>query len=97
MIIKEKINQAAEAYAWVGNQYDLKSAFKAGIEWFSKNIWHKAEEQPIEDTPILKCYMQEGKYHYIVSENDCTKTKLVWDALAKADNLERWAYIKDIF
>ena len=34
---EEQIKQAAEQYAWVGNLYDLQSAFTVGAKWADEN------------------------------------------------------------
>ena len=37
MAREEQIREAAEQYAWVGNLYNLQSAFTAGAKWADKN------------------------------------------------------------
>lgn len=53
MIDKQKIQQAANNY--IGHEPEIdegcnvstrREAFKDGVDWFKKNIWHSCQEEP---------------------------------------------------
>lgn len=46
----EQIEQAAEQYAWVGNLYNLQSAFTAGAKWADRHHYYdyKMDERTLE-------------------------------------------------
>lgn len=61
MIDENKITEAVNAY--IGFPKELgegletsmrRDAFKAGVEWFKKALWHERDEEPTEEGVIAK-------------------------------------------
>lgn len=100
MIDKQKIQEAANNY--IGHEPEIdegcnvsarREAFKDGVDWFKGNIWHNATEQPIEFTPILVQWLNEGKIEY---ETDEHPQNFDWQKCFKENNVIKWCYLSDI-
>lgn len=100
MIDESKIQQAANNY--IGHEPEVdegcnvsarREAFKDGVDWFKKNIWHNATEQPTEFMPILVQWLNEGKIEY---ETDEHPQNFDWQRCFKENNVIKWCYLSDI-
>lgn len=100
MIDKQKIQQAANNY--IGHEPEIdegcnvsarREAFKDGVAWFKENIWHNTTEQPIEFTPILVQWLNDGKIEY---ETDEHPQNFDWQRCFKENNVIKWCYLSDI-
>lgn len=100
MIDKQKIQQAANNY--IGHEPEIdegcnvsarREAFKDGVDWFKENIWHNTTEQPIEFTPILVQWLNDGKIEY---ETDEHPQNFDWQRYFKENNVIKWCYLSDI-
>ena len=99
MIDKQKIQEAANNY--IGHESDIdegcnvsarREAFKGGINWFKKNIWHNATEQPTEFTPILVQWLDVGKCYEI----DSASWTDDWEEHCNRNHIMAWCYISDL-
>ena len=64
MTREEEIKQASEQYTWVGDLYDLQSAFAAGVKWADNNpkeYREKIEQLEIDLFEKFKKARQEDK------------------------------------
>lgn len=100
MIDKKKIQEAANHY--IGHEPEIdegcnvsarREAFKDGVDWFKENIWHNTTEQPIEFTPILVQWLNDGKIEY---ETDEHPQNFDWQRCFKENNVIKWCYLFDI-
>lgn len=71
----------------------IKIGFYRGVEWFKETIWHNTTEQPIEFTPILVQWLNEGKIEY---ETDEHPQNFDWQRCFKENNVIKWCYLSDI-
>lgn len=98
MIDEKKIEEAATKYA--ESQYDnydihaSTAAFKAGIDWFKKNLWHDVKEQPKVDELLIVQYIKERKVKYMMYCWDLIYDS--WAETAKGFCITKWCYLKDL-
>lgn len=74
MIDKQKIQEAANNY--IGHEPEIdegcnvsarREAFKDGVDWFKKNIWHSCQEEPEKGEFIVTEFFDVGKCYEIDS------------------------------
>lgn len=108
MIDKEKIQQAANEY--VGHEpeigedlieYAIRDAFKNGIEWFKKTLWHSEDEIPQAGQRILIVSLDNSGSSIISTSNDLDlgdfDKKQQWETFCEyVDTDFKWCYIEDL-
>lgn len=114
---REDIRKASEeyedslTYSSVKEQYDVKKAFEAGVEWFRKRLFHKTKDevpQPFGDYandvyPQIPClvlgHLSTG-YGYGVRywnvEYQVWDDEECDDAECEKDAIEEWCYLDDL-
>ena len=103
---KKQLNIAKEAEKrYLGrpeHQYysaeDLAKAFRDGAEWADKHpqdVWHEVSEKPQDNSHILIRYnylgTMEFKSYHINYQCDLT-----WSELVNFQEINYWAYVKDL-
>ena len=89
MIDKQKIQQAANNY--IGHEPEIdegcnvsarREAFKDGVDWFKKNIWHSCQEEPetvCQFTGVEDDYGNELYEHdYVKASNSLATQEILW-------------------
>lgn len=108
MIDKEKIQQAANEYVGcspeIGEdliEYSMRDAFKSGIEWFKKTLWHSEDEIPQTEQRILIMSLDNSGSSIINTSNDVDlgdfDKKQQWETFCEyIDTDFKWCYIEDL-
>lgn len=101
MIDEKKITEAVNAY--IGFPKELgegletsmrRDAFRDGVEWFKKALWHDASEMPEIDKPLIIQYislMNEVSYH-----KDRRIAKYPWELNVERLRIIKWCYFDDL-
>lgn len=102
MIDENKIAEAADLNAdkynpcrsTLDKEEACRASFKDGVEWFKKNIWHDASEEPeINKKLVVQCINYMGDIDYEEYTND---SLISWKDWVISYRILKWCYIKDI-
>lgn len=104
MIDEKKIQEAAAGMFNVGGLVNTveRIAFKEGIEWFKKAIWHTEDEIPEADRPILvKDWKLKDRYSTFDTTEELNLEDFdkehQWETFCEfADADFTWCYIEDL-
>lgn len=106
MIDEKKIQEAAAGKFNVGGLVNTveRIAFKEGVEWFKKALWHTEKEIPEADRLILvkgKTNETCGDYGLFNTPKDLDiagfDRKSQWESFCKLADLDfTWCYIEDL-
>lgn len=106
MIDEKKIQEAAASRFNVGGLVNTveRIAFKEGVEWFKKALWHTEDEIPEADRLILvkgKTNETCGDYGLFNTPKDLDiagfDRKSQWESFCKLADLDfTWCYIEDL-
>ena len=104
MIDEKKIQEAAASRFNVGGLVNTveRIAFKEGVEWFKKALWHTEDEIPEADRLILvKDWKLKDRYSIFDTTEELNledfDKEQQWDCFCKlADFDVAWCYIEDI-
>ena len=101
MIDENKITEAVNAY--IGFPKELgegletsmrRDAFRDGVEWFKKALWHDASEKPQGSAAILYLWHDEqGGMHVGI---DSIFDDLEWKKFVECNKITKWCYINNI-
>lgn len=92
--LAEKYKSATSLCNWV--TINPEAAFQDGINWFLKNLWHPASEEPREFAEVLaEVKITESIKTYISFKRNDALFKN-WDAYSSGANITRWLYIDDL-
>lgn len=101
MIDEKKITEAVNAY--IGFPKELgegletsmrRDAFRDGVEWFKKALWHDASEKPQGSAAILYLWHDEqGGMHVGF---DSIFDDLEWKKFVECNKITKWCYINNI-
>lgn len=86
MIDEKKIQEASDNY--VGHD-----AFKDGVAWFKKNLWHDIQEEPEKDEVLVTCFVDEGECYEI----DSAAWVDNWREHCRRESIIKWCYLSDIW
>lgn len=98
MIDEKKIHEAAAGKFNVGGLVNTveRIAFKEGVDWFKKALWHDTSETPEEGKQILYTATEGGE----IVDAKVTTTALYdfipWNEVARDFNISKWCYIEDL-
>lgn len=101
MIDKQKIQEAANNY--IGHEPEIdegcnvsakRNAFKDGIEWFKKNIWHSTKEEPQQGEAIIAKWWDE--VDGVCYETDRVSSSQDWKVYCSRNNIMAWCYVSDL-
>lgn len=99
MIDEKKIQEAANNY--IGHEPEVdegiyvasqRNAFKDGIAWFKKNLWHSSQEEPEKDEILITKFLDEG----INYEIDSASWVSNWKEHCNRNDIMAWCYVSDI-
>lgn len=100
MIDEKKITEAVNAYIGYAKEIDegvetsmRRDAFRDGVEWFKKAIWHDAKEEPKEHKCILVQWINKGRICY---ETYTKENNDYWQYVVMTYNVTKWCYINNI-
>lgn len=104
MIDEKKIQEAAAGRFNVGGLVNTveRIAFKEGVEWFKKALWHTEDEIPEADRLILvKDWKLKDRYSIFDTTEELNledfDKEQQWDCFCKlADFDVAWCYIEDL-
>lgn len=98
MIDEKKITEAVDAYigyAKEGKEISMRrDAFRVGVKWFKKALWHDASEKPEIDKPLIIQYislMNEVSY-----DKDRRIAKYPWELNVEGLRIIKWCYFDDL-
>ena len=97
MIDEKKIEEATKEYVSKRDIFlkcGCHMGFKAGIDWFKKNLWHDVKEQPKVDELLIVQYIKERKVKYMMYCWDLIYAS--WAETAKGFCITKWCYLKDL-
>lgn len=101
MIDEMKIQEAANSYIEHEPEVDegrhvsaRRDAFKDGIAWFKKNIWHSSKERPQQNEPIITKWWDE--VDGVSYEIDSIGSSQDWNVYCFRNNIMAWCYVSDI-
>lgn len=95
MIDEKKIQEAAAGKFNVGGLVNTveRIAFKEGVEWFKKALWHDASEIPEKGKAFIFLAGNNSSKHYhvgvVYNPMDYDKNCEWWDVI-------EWCYIEDL-
>lgn len=93
--LAEKYKSATSIGNWVTVNPD--AAFKDGIDWFLKNLWHPASEEPKKFAEVLaEAKLTESINTYLSFKRNDALFKN-WAAYSSGANITRWLYVDDLF
>lgn len=88
-IKKEAQNRCNKRYSYLYNSAFF-DGFMSGAEWRIKSVWHDANEEP----DLNKSFVFENKRNKW--DFDCFSQQAEWKLYVDANDLVRWAYVKDL-
>lgn len=101
MIDEKKIQEAANNYIGHDPEVDegiyvasQRNAFKDGIAWFKKNLWHSTKERPQQDEPIITKWWDE--VDGVSYEIDSIGSSQDWSGYCSRNTIMAWCYVSDI-
>lgn len=101
MIDEKKMQEAANNY--IGHEPEVdegchvsarRDAFKDGIAWFKKNLWHSSKERPQQNDPIVTKWWDE--VDGVSYEIDSIGSSQDWSVYCFRNNIMAWCYVSDI-
>lgn len=100
MIDEKKITEAVNAYIGYPKEIDegvgtsmRRDAFRAGVEWFKKALWHDASEKPQGSAAIL--YLWHDEQGGMDVGIDGVFDDLEWKKFVEYNKITKWCYIND--
>ena len=99
MIDEKKIQEATNNY--IGHEPEVdegchvsarRDAFKDGIAWFKKNLWHSIKEEPENDEILITKFLDEGVNYEIDSASWVDN----WKEHCSRNDIMAWCYVSDI-
>ena len=82
----------------------VKSSFKAGIDWFLDNLWHRYDEVPRNDySQVVLIRGNNQALPTILDMNDLMDNsegegdyECLWKGIVKTHQIKKWFYIEDL-
>lgn len=98
MIDEKKIQEAAAGMFNVGGLVNTveRIAFKEGIEWFKKALWHDTSETPEEGKQILYTATEGGEIVDVKVTTTALYDFIPWNEVVRDFNISKWCYIEDL-
>lgn len=96
MIDEKKIQEAAAGKFNVGGLVNTveRIAFKEGVEWFKKALWHDASETPEGDAVILYQWLDDRDTMDVGI--DGVFSDVEWAKFVAYNRITKWCYIEDL-
>lgn len=87
--LAKKYKSSTSLCNWV--TVNPEAAFKDGINWFLKNLWHPVSEEPKKARVFLYKTMFEGYgLNKVIDGNE-------WKYIIKYQKATQWLYLDDLF
>lgn len=98
MIDEKKIQEAAAGMFNVGGLVNTveRIAFKRGVDWFKKALWHDTSETPEEGKQILYTATEGGEIVDVKVTTTALYDFIPWNEVARDFNISKWCYIEDL-
>lgn len=98
MIDEKKIQEAAAGMFNVGGLVNTveRMAFKRGVDWFKKALWHDTSETPEEGKQILYTATEGGEIVDVKVTTTALYDFIPWNEVVRDFNLSKWCYIEDL-
>lgn len=98
MIDEKKIQEAAVGKFNVGGLVNTveRIAFKEGVEWFKKALWHEASETPEEGKQILYTATEGGEIVDVKVTTTALYDFIPWNEVVRDFNISKWCHIEDL-
>lgn len=96
MIDEKKIQEAAAGKFNVGGLVNTveRIAFKEGVEWFKKALWHEASVKPEGNAVILYQWLDDrGTMDVGI---DGVFSDVEWAKFVAYNRITKWCYIEDL-
>lgn len=96
MIDEKKIQEAAAGKFNVGGLVNTveRIAFKEGVEWFKKALWHDASVKPEGNAVILYQWLDDrGTMDVGI---DGVFSDVEWAKFVAYNSITKWCYIEDL-
>lgn len=98
MIDEKKIQEAAAGMFNVGGLVNTveRMAFKRGVDWFKKALWHDTSETPEEGKQILYTATEGGEIVDVKVTTTALYDLIPWNEVVRDFNISKWCYIEDL-
>lgn len=98
MIDEKKIQEAAAVMFNVGGLVNTveRMAFKRGVDWFKKALWHDTSETPEEGKQILYTATEGGEIVDVKVTTTALYDFIPWNEVVRDFNISKWCYIEDL-
>nr|DAQ20110.1 MAG TPA: hypothetical protein [Caudoviricetes sp.] len=98
MIDEKKIQEAAAGMFNVGGLVNTveRMAFKRGVDWFKKALWHDTSETPEEGKQILYTATEGGEIVDVKVTTTALYDFIPWNEVVRNFNISKWCYIEDL-
>lgn len=98
MIDEKKIQEAADGMFNVGGLVNTveRIAFKRGVDWFKKALWHDTSETPEEGKQILYTATEGGEIVDVKVTTTALYDLIPWNEVVRDFNISKWCYIEDL-
>lgn len=100
MIDEKKITEAVNAYIGYPKEIDegietsmRRDAFRDGVEWFKKALWHEASEMPEKGKAFIFLAGKNSSKHYHVG---VVYNPMDYDKICEWWGVIEWCYIEDL-
>lgn len=96
MIDEKKIQEAAAGKFNVGGLVNTveRIAFKEGVEWFKKTLWHEASVKPEGNAVILYQWLDDRETMDVGI--DGVFSDVEWAKFVAYNRITKWCYIEDL-
>lgn len=98
MIDEKKIQEAAAGMFNVGGLVNTveRMAFKRGVDWFKKALWHDTSETPEEGKQILYTATEGGEIVDVKVTTTALYDFIPWNEVVRDFKISKWCYIEDL-
>ncbi len=98
MIDEKEIERAANEYNPNVDMFarNERAAFKDGVDWFKKALWHDASEIPEEGEQILYTATEGGEIVDVKVTTTALYDFIPWNEVVRDFNISKWCYVEDL-
>ncbi len=98
MIDEKEIERAANEYNPNADMFarNERAAFKDGVDWFKKALWHDASEIPEEGEQILYTATEGGEIVDVKVTTTALYDFIPWNEVVRDFNISKWCYVEDL-
>lgn len=96
MIDEKKIQQAAASKFNVGGLVNTveRIAFKEGVDWFKKTLWHEASVKPEDNAVVLYQWLDDRDTMDVGIER--VFPDIEWAKFVAYNRVTKWCYIENL-